>query len=53
MKGHTIFVCSSDDCQIITFVEWSNQANSASHSNCPVCNEQAEPVKAIFNKEHP
>lgn len=53
MKGHTIFVCSDDDCPIVTFVEWSNQANSPSGSSCPVCSQRAEPVKAIYNKEHP
>ena len=53
MKGHTIFVCSETDCPIITFVEWSNQADSPSGSYCPLCSEKSEPIKAIFNKEHP
>lgn len=53
MKGHTIFTCMENNCPVITFFEWSNQADSASTSNCPRCNETAYPTKAIFNKEFP
>lgn len=53
MKGHTIFVCANDECPVISFIEWSNQADSPSQSNCPCCHEYTSPLKAIFNKEHP
>lgn len=50
MKGHTIFICVSDDCPVITFVQWSNEVDIPSRSTCPCCLGHASAVKAISNK---